>query len=771
MDRQKTLAREAQCIQEQPPACSAVCPVHVDVKGMLEKIRGGDLAGGLAIFAGSIPFPRIIARICDHPCQLACKRVEAGEAIRISALERACVEGVSEFPQAPRPFAKKEKRAAVVGAGLSGLTAAFDLACKGYRITLFEARNRVGGRLRDYPESALPAAAIEADADALRTLGVEFRFGARVGKGDGANVAFDALLEEFDALYLGIGPQSAPLSAFGLSPCANGGEVDTFSTSHDRVFAGGGFIRGAGYSPIQSLQDGRYAAVSVDRRLQDVSLTAMREREGAFATRLYTRTAGIAPRAAVVAADPVSGYTRTEAMEEAGRCIFCECMECVKVCEYLAHYGAYPKRYVRQIAINLDMRKGDHTANRMINSCALCGLCEAVCPEKLSMAEVCREARQEMVDVGRMPPTAHDFALRDMAFSRGEHFALARHAPGSSSSSALFFPGCQLAASSPEHVTRIYQHLRGAIPGGVGIHLGCCGAPADWAGQRELFAESLKETAATWAEMGNPRVIVACSSCYRAFREHLPQAKVESLWTVLAEVGLPPGGDCSAQQTLAIHDPCATRADVPVQEGVRLLLSRLGVSLVEPVLTQGLTSCCGYGGLMSFVNREVADKIVDRRISESDADYVTYCAMCRDNFARRGKRALHLLDLLFGAPGVDLAARKGPTFSERHENRARLKNGLLRELWRDGPLAEERAMELFISPEVLERMEKRMILVEDVERAVVRAEETGERLLDRANGHFLASHRPAAVTYWVEYSPQGTGFAVHNAYSHRMAVE
>jgi len=174
---------------------------------------------------------------------------------------------------------------------------------------------------------------------------------------------------------------------------------------------------------------------------------------------------------------------------------------------------------------------------------------------------------------------------------------------------------------------------------------------------------------------------------------------------------------------------------------------------------------------MSFVNREVADKIVDRRISESDADYVTYCAMCRDNFARRGKRALHLLDLLFGAPGVDLAARKGPTFSERHENRARLKNGLLRELWRDGPLAEERAMELFISPEVLERMEKRMILVEDVERAVVRAEETGERLLDRANGHFLASHRPAAVTYWVEYSPQGTGFAVHNAYSHRMAVE
>jgi Fe-S oxidoreductase len=163
----------------------------------------------------------------------------------------------------------------------------------------------------------------------------------------------------------------------------------------------------------------------------------------------------------------------------------------VKACEYLAHYGSYPKRYVRQIYNNDCVVMGARMLNRMVNSCALCGLCETVCPEKTGMGEVVREARQSLVKKGKMPPSAHDFALRDMAFSGSEHFALARHAPGQRSSGALFFPGCQLCSSSPDHVARIYEHLLQRIPGGVGLHLGCCGAPADWAGRQDLFREAL----------------------------------------------------------------------------------------------------------------------------------------------------------------------------------------------------------------------------------------------------------------------------------------
>ncbi len=79
-------------------------------------------------------------------------------------------------------------------------------------------------------------------------------------------------------------------------------------------------------------------------------------------------------------------------------------------------------------------------------------------------------------------------------------------------------------------------------------------------------------------------------------------------------------------------------------------------------------------------------------------------------------------------------------------------------------------MRLDVSPDVLERLERRMILLEDVRKVVEHAETTGEKLEDVEAGRFLACHRPAAVTYWVEYSAVPGGFVVHDAYSHRMQV-
>jgi glutamate synthase (NADPH) small chain len=68
-------------------------------------------------------------------------------------------------------------------------------------------------------------------------------------------------------------------------------------------------------------------------------------------------------------------------------------------------------------------------------------------------------------------------------------------------------------------------------------------------------------------------------------------------------------------------------------------------------------------------------------------------------------------------------------------------------------------------------MEKRMILVEDVQQVVQWAEKTGHKLVNRESGAFLAHYRPGTVTYWVEYSPADDGYVIHNAYSHRMHVE
>jgi Fe-S oxidoreductase len=753
MDREWVRQREALCIEEQPPACTSACPAHVDAREIAERVRRGDLQGGAAILARFVPFPRIIAHVCDRPCEPACVRARLDEPVQIHALELACVEGAASLPGFRRP-APLRHRVAVVGAGLSGMTAAVELARKGYQVVVFEATDRPGGRLLALPEGRLPAAALAADLRALELLGVEVRCGGAVAAGE--------LAVDFDAVYVGTGPDA------GAAPAV---DPATLATATPKIFAGGGLRRAdAPYSPIASVADGRHAAVSIDRLLQGASLTAGREPPGPCASRLFVNTDGVAAAPAVRPADPAGAFAPAEATAAAARCLPCHCLECVKACEYLAHYRSYPRRYVREIYNNDSIVMGQRKANRMVNSCALCGLCADVCPEKLSMAEVCRAARASLVEKGKMPASAHEFALRDLAFSTGERFALARHAPGTTASAALFFPGCQLSASCPEEVARIYDHLRARIPGGVALHLGCCGAPADWAARDDLLRGAVGDIARTWADLGQPRVIAACPSCARLFETHLPGATIDSLWTVLEAIGAPDGARPLAGRELALHDPCSARYDRRAQDAVRSLLAQLGASVRELPGNRARTTCCSYGGLMSFANPEVGEKVVARRIAESDADFVTYCAMCRDNFAGQGKRSVHLLELLTGA-AADPAARPAPTFSERHDRRAQLKATLLAEVWGEvGPRPPE-SVALVLPPSVAATLQRRMILEADVRKVIAHAEATGDRAEDPATGHVIAALRPAHVTFWVEYAEAAGGYAVHDAYSHRMDVQ
>jgi hypothetical protein len=381
-----------------------------------------------------------------------------------------------------------------------------------------------------------------------------------------------------------------------------------------------------------------------------------------------------------------------------------------------------------------------------------------------------------MVEQGRMPPSAHEFALRDMEFSNSEEFALGRHQPGTTASEFVFFPGCQLSASAPGQVERVYAQLREALGVPIGLMLRCCGAPAEWAGRMDLFKRALADFRSAHHALGSPRVILACSACYQMFQTHLREIEAVSLWVLLDRQGLPErAASFDKKRIVSIHDPCTTRREQSIQDSVRRILDRLGYQIEELPLSRDKTECCSYGGLMWLANRSLAKAVVQRRIAESSWDYVTYCAMCRDLFAAQGKRSLHLLDLLLEAEPGSRALRAGPGYSQRHENRARLKRKLLKELWGEEmrELQEYDKVTLNIPAEVQSRLEERLILVEDIQQVIAHAESTGKKLVNPQTGHFLAYHRPGNVTYWVEYSPapKGHGFAIHNAYSHRMLVE
>jgi glutamate synthase (NADPH/NADH) small chain len=701
------------------------------------------------------------------PCRVKCLRGKAGDPIQIGALERACVLSTAH-EQRERVLPGRDKKLAVLGSGLSSLTVGRGLLPKGYDVTLFEPSDDLGGRLLEIHEALLPRQVIQDKIALLAKLGLNIRLNVLLSLSE----IREGLLRDYHAVYVGLDGKFTPE---WRSANLESGRIVVQpliqTTDREGLFAGGSPRADGTVSPVWEAAEGRWAATSMDRFLQKTSLTAGRQKEGPYETRLYTSLERVSFLPAVPAGD--RGYSRQEAEQEGGRCLQCQCLECVKVCMYLERFGAYPKRYAREIYNNESIVMGTRHANRLINSCTLCGLCEEVCPQDFTMQDLCLEARRSMVRRGKMPPSAHEFTLLDMAFSQSDGFALARHQPGHTTSARVFSPGCQLCASSPRQVGRVYNHLCRSLLDGVALILGCCGAPAHWAGEEAGFQREVDAFRNKWIGLGRPMVILACSTCYRVFKENLTEVPILSLWKVLVEIGLPEAERHVASVPLAVHDPCTTRHEPEIQESVRRLLERLNMTVEELLLSREKTECCGFGGLMQDANPPLAREVVARRARESALDYVTYCAVCRDNLAAAEKRSVHLLDLISPDPAEeDPASRKRPGWSQRQENRARLKDGLLSELWGEEckEMADHQKIILHIAPEVQNLLEQRKILIEDLQKVIHHAETTGRKLVHPKTGHFKASFKPYKVTFWLEYSPSDDGYIVHNAYTHRMEV-
>jgi NADPH-dependent glutamate synthase beta subunit-like oxidoreductase len=769
MEQKELRALEYRCIQEELPLCTATCPLHIDARGFIGKIASGAWDEAWKILTRNMPVPNILARICDHPCEPVCKRREAGGSIALSELEKVCVSRVNRKVKASS-VPKREDLIAVVGTGLSSLVAAWDLLFLGYHVTILEANDRPGDAFLVFPEHILPRSVIEEEIAVIQAMGGELRTNVLMTQ---EKRWLEELSDQFDAIYVGLDAGIIPDSLL-----LDVGMVDvdpiTLATGIKGVFAGGLGTRRKPISAILDAADGRKGATSIDRFVQNVSLTAAREGEGPRDTRLYTNIENIAAEPVVPKTDVEGRYTDEEAIREAQRCIQCECMECVKNCLYLERFKGYPKRYIREIYNNEAILMGSHgQTNRLINSCSLCGLCGVVCPNDISMVDVCLEGRRKLVAKGKMPPSAHDFALEDMFFNNSDRFALTRHEPGMEKSQFFFFPGCQLSGSSPEQVERVYEYLRQRLSGGVGLMLRCCNAPAFWAGQEALFRAEVELLRDELATAGRPRMILACPTCYKVYKEHLPEVEIISLWELLDEIGLSSSPHPSKHITITVHDPCTSRLEQGMQESVRRLLRHLGYTVEEVPLSGLKTECCGYGGLMSAANQPLARDVAKKRADEATSDWVTYCAMCRDSLSKGDKHVAHILDLIFeGSENRSAVGRKVPGYSERHENRARLKERMLSKVFgEEGKQLEQyEQIVLHISSEVSERMEERRILVEDVQRVIDHAERTGERIFNKKTGHWVASFRPRTVTFWVEYTGTPQAYTVYNSYCHRMEI-
>ncbi len=186
------------------PPCHYACPAGIDIPGYLAAVARGDDAEAVTIIKKRLPLPRIIGRVCPRPCEGACRRTQVdGEPVAICSLKRYASDSAGRVnpPAAPATG----KKVAVIGAGPSGLTAAYYLALSGHQVTIFESNSVAGGMtLTGIPPYRLPREVIAEDVADILALGVELKLDCKFGE----DIFIEHLESEgYDATYLAIGAQ------------------------------------------------------------------------------------------------------------------------------------------------------------------------------------------------------------------------------------------------------------------------------------------------------------------------------------------------------------------------------------------------------------------------------------------------------------------------------------------------------------------------------------------------------------------------------------
>jgi glutamate synthase (NADPH/NADH) small chain len=204
---EQALAEAQRCLQCKDPVCVQACPLHIDVKGFIDRMAEGDFAGAFDKISEQSPFPGICGRVCQHElfCEKSCLLGKKLEPVAIGSLERFAADfhRRAVLPDCQELPAPTGARIALVGSGPASLIAAFDLIRKGYRVTVFEALHELGGVLAyGIPNFRLPREIIREEIDRLSKMGVDFRTNYIIGK---TRTIEELFAEGYQALFLGTG--------------------------------------------------------------------------------------------------------------------------------------------------------------------------------------------------------------------------------------------------------------------------------------------------------------------------------------------------------------------------------------------------------------------------------------------------------------------------------------------------------------------------------------------------------------------------------------
>jgi NADPH-dependent glutamate synthase beta subunit-like oxidoreductase/Pyruvate/2-oxoacid:ferredoxin oxidoreductase delta subunit len=264
--------------------CQVGCANCGDIRGWIGlvaqrhktgKSREQALAQAWKVITDVNPFPSTLGRICPHPCESQCNRAELDEPLAINAMERFLGDfGIErQLPLARLENLNPTESIGVVGAGPSGLSFAYQMARRGYRVTVYDAREHAGGMLRyGVPDYRLPQQVLDAEIQKILDLGVELKLNTQVGK----DISLEALRARHSSLYLGIGAQMGR----GLPiPGGDGPSVWTGSDYLARINSGENVDTGASVIVVGGGNSAIDAARCARRGGAEVTILYRRSRE------------------------------------------------------------------------------------------------------------------------------------------------------------------------------------------------------------------------------------------------------------------------------------------------------------------------------------------------------------------------------------------------------------------------------------------------------------------------------------------------------------
>ena len=186
--------------------CVTMCPAHVDIPGYIAHVAEGNYADAINLIRRDNPLPTACAMICEHPCEERCRRTLIDAPLNIRGIKKYAVDQIAaDQVEVPKANPLTGKKVAVIGGGPCGMTAAYFLSLMGHKVTVYEAKERLGGMLMyGIPNYRFPKDRMDEDFKAILSTGnIEVKYNTCVGK----DISIQEVHDSYDAMFVAIGAQ------------------------------------------------------------------------------------------------------------------------------------------------------------------------------------------------------------------------------------------------------------------------------------------------------------------------------------------------------------------------------------------------------------------------------------------------------------------------------------------------------------------------------------------------------------------------------------